>query len=73
MALARGDQTSALDAFARHATTFPNGQLAEEREVLAIQALVASNRRQEAAERGAKFRLKYPDSVMLPVVDETLH
>lgn len=72
MALARGDHGSALDALDRHSTNFPKGQLAEEREALAIQALASSGRKREAVERGARFRLAHPDSVMLPVVDETL-
>ncbi|MDF2693699.1 MAG: hypothetical protein K0S65_2082 [Labilithrix sp.] len=72
MALARGDHASAFDALNRHASSFPDGQLAEEREVLAIQTLVAAHRAREAIERGAKFRLQHPESVLLPVVDEML-
>jgi hypothetical protein len=72
MALARGDHASAFEALDLHASSFPNGQLAEEREVLAIQTLVAARRTREAVERGARFRLQHPESVLLPVVDEML-
>lgn len=71
-ALVRGDRPSALVALDRHAAQFPNGQLAEEREVLAVRALVGAHREQEAAERAARFRLKYPESVMIPLVDQAL-
>jgi hypothetical protein len=71
-ALARGDPPSALDAIAKHQTAFPRGQLAEEREALAVQALVAAGRVQEAADRAGRFRKAYPTSVFLPVVDEAL-
>ncbi len=71
-ALARGDHASALEALNRHESSFPKGQLAEEREALAIQTLVAAGRAREAVERGARFRLRYPESILLPVVDESL-
>ena len=71
-ALARGDHASALEALNRHESSFPKGQLAEEREALAIQTLVAAGRAREAVERGARFRLRNPESILLPVVDETL-
>src|SRR5262249_42692863 len=72
MALARGDASGALDAFARHTSEFPTGQLAEEREVLVIQALATSGRMSDAVAHGAEFRKKYPGSVLLPAVDEML-
>jgi TolA-binding protein len=71
-AVARGNAGAALDAVAQHQRRFPRGQLGEEREVLAVQALVAAGRVQEAAERGARFRLQYPNSALLPVVDAAL-
>jgi hypothetical protein len=71
-ALARGDHAAALDAVAQHGERFPNGQLAEEREVIAVQALVAAKRVQEAADRAGRFRRKYPNSLLLPVLDAAL-
>jgi hypothetical protein len=71
-AIQRGDGAAALDAVTQHAKRFPKGQLAEEREVLAIEALASAGRVQEAADRAGRFRLRYPESVLLPVVDEAL-
>jgi hypothetical protein len=72
IALARGDHANALAALERHEAEFPNGQLAEEREVTAVQVLVAAGRKQAAVERGARFRLRHPTSALVPVVDEAL-
>jgi hypothetical protein len=69
-ALSRGDSTAALSAADTHAREFPSSQLAEEREVLAIQALAAANRSPEARRRAAVFRMTYPKSALLPIVEE---
>lgn len=69
-ALSRGDSTAALAAVDEHARDFPSSQLAEEREVLAIQALVAARRMPEARRRAAAFRTAHPKSPLLPIVDE---
>ena len=71
-ALARGDGPGALTAIQAHGQAFPHGQLVEEREVLAVQALAAAGRAQEAAARAARFRALFPKSLMLPVVDQAL-
>jgi hypothetical protein len=71
-ALVRGDGEAALVAVAQHEREFSRGQLAEEREVLAVQALVTAGRIQEAAERGARFRKAFPNSLLLPIVDQAL-
>lgn len=71
-ALARGDGEAALVAAAQHEREFAKGQLAEEREVLAVQALVTAGRVQEATERGARFRRAFPNSLLLPIVDQAL-
>ncbi len=68
-ALARGNFSAALDATDQHARKFPNGHLAEERESLAIQALVGAGRDADARARAARFRAKYPHSLLLPAVD----
>jgi len=72
-ALARGDAAGALNASNDHARQFPRGQLSEEREVLAVQALAALGRSQEASDRAARFRRSFPKSLLLPVVDAALH
>ena len=71
-ALARPDAASASKALEEHAHRFPQGQLAEEREVLWIKALAISQRRQEARAKAALFRERFPRSILLPVVDAAL-
>ncbi|MEO6576594.1 MAG: hypothetical protein ABIP89_22290 [Polyangiaceae bacterium] len=68
-ALARQNYSAALDATDQHARKFPNGHLAEERESLAIQALVGGGRDADARARAARFRAKYPHSLLLPAVE----
>src|SRR5262249_46233092 len=71
-ALARGDGQGALVPIAQHERGFARGQLVEEREALAVEALVTAGRVQEAAERAARFRKAFPNSLLLPVVDQAL-
>jgi hypothetical protein len=71
-ALARGDAQGALLSIADHQREFPRGQLVEEREALAVQALVTAGRAQEAAARGARFRMAFPNSLLLPLVEQAL-
>lgn len=71
-ALSRGDASSALDAARAHEAAFPAGKLTEEREAIAVQALVRLHRGAEAKWRGARFLAKYPSSVLGPVVQAAL-
>lgn len=71
-ALARGDAAGALSAADDHRRAFPRGQLAEEREVVAIQALAAAGRSEEAGTRAGVFRKAHPSSLLLPIVDAAL-
>ncbi|MDB4993264.1 MAG: hypothetical protein JWM74_696 [Myxococcaceae bacterium] len=71
-ALGRGDGQATLTALAKHAQRFPNGQLAEEREALGIQALLLLKRNDEARALGARFRQRYPGSVLLPAIEAAL-
>lgn len=66
---AQGDAAAALEVAERHRARFPSGRLAEEREALAIRALVASGRSEEARERAQAFRAAYPNSLFGGVVD----
>lgn len=68
-ALARGQVDAALDRVQRHARRFPRGQLAEERESVWIQALVAADRAVEARQRAAEFRRRFPQSMLRPVAE----
>ncbi len=66
---AHGDATAALEMAERHRARFPNGRLAEEREALAIRALVASGQSEAARQRAQAFRAAYPNSLFGGVVD----
>jgi hypothetical protein len=70
--LSRGQAVAALDAAERHARKFPNGQLTEERESVYIQALVATDDYDAARARAARFRSRYPNSILLPVVENAI-
>ncbi len=67
-ALARGQSADAVAAARKHERTFPRGKLAEEREVLMVQALAASGARDEAKARAARFAQGYPRSIFGPAV-----
>ncbi|HVH43220.1 MAG TPA: hypothetical protein VM925_12785 [Labilithrix sp.] len=71
-ALARGDTSAALAAVAALEKEAPHGQLVEEREVLAVQTLVTANRTAEARRRAALFKMNYPSSPLLPVVEDAV-
>lgn len=71
-ALGRRDGQSALDAARKHEARFPSGKLAEEREAIAVQALVLLHRGDEARTRALRFRQRYPGSVLAPAVDAAL-
>ncbi len=69
-ALARGRPADALAFAERHARDHARGQLAEEREVLAITSLESLGRRDDAWARRKRFARAFPDSVLLPPVTE---
>ena len=71
-ALARGEPAQALLAIDALAKRLPRGQLAEERESLAVEALMAAGQVEEAKARAAKFRADFPQSMLLPAVDAAL-
>ncbi|WP_437817732.1 hypothetical protein [Sorangium sp. So ce1078] len=61
-ALTQDDPGAALAALDRHQTDFPKGRLAEEREYIAIRALMRLGRADEARARAAAFFARYPSS-----------
>lgn len=69
---ARGEPARVLELVAQHARQFPRGRLSEEREALAIRALLALGRAQEARARAATFRSEHPNSFLMPVIDSAL-
>lgn len=71
-ALAAGDGASALTLLEQHAKAFASPRLGEEREALAVQALVTSGRYDAARARAARFRERTPSSIFQPAIDASL-
>jgi hypothetical protein len=61
-ALLHGSPDRALAIAGEHARIHPRGMLAQEREVIAIEALLASGQPDRARARAAAFRTAYPSS-----------
>jgi hypothetical protein len=70
--IAAGDYAQALAAAERHRARFPDGRLAQEREALAIQALVGARRYDDARRRAQSFHAQYPKSILAVAVDAAL-
>jgi hypothetical protein len=68
-ALGRGDGSNALRAADEHGRKFPRGILAEEREAMSIQALRLLHRDDEAQARLARFRGRFPSSLIRPALE----
>lgn len=71
-ALAQRHADRVLVLAEEHARTFRFGRLVQEREALAIQALVVNDQLDEARRRAALFRRLYPSSLLSPVVDNAV-
>ena len=71
-AMQAGDPATALRILDMHAARYPHGQMGEEREALAVDALVHAQKYTEARARAAKLRARSPNSLVLPAIDETL-
>ncbi len=71
-ALGRGKGEDALAACAEHARRFASGQLAEERESIAIRALMELGRKEEALARATEFRAHFPESLLIDVVNDAV-
>ena len=72
VALRSGNSARALELTGQHATSYPDGALAEEREALAIEALAKLGRHADAAARWAKFASSYPHSNYRPRLQRTI-
>ena len=70
--LSSGNASQALALLEDHVHRFPKPQLAEEREALVIQSLVALGRYEEARAAAARFRAASPESLFLPAIDATI-
>jgi hypothetical protein len=66
------DPAKALRAAEDHGTAFSDGALAEEREVLRVEALVRLGKREEAAAAASSFRARHPQSSHLARIDRLL-
>jgi hypothetical protein len=62
----------ALELAEEHGEHYPNGVFSEERELLAIESLVALSRHAEAARRGRTFRRQFTQSIHLKRVAELI-
>ena len=62
-ALQSGDVTGCLDRVAEHERDFPSGALVQEREVLAIEALLKRGDREAGEARAARFLSQFDSSV----------
>jgi hypothetical protein len=67
-----GDPAKALALAEAHLTRFRGGNLAQEREVIAVSALVALGKTSEARSRAARFVQSYPRSAHRPGIEALL-
>jgi hypothetical protein len=71
-AIMRGAPAEALAPLDQHRSRFPRGALAEEREGLAVKALVRLGRGAEARARAEAFRRRFPQSLLQEGIDNDL-
>jgi hypothetical protein len=71
-AYANRNFTAALALVGEHGRRFPRGRLAEEREALRVRSLAAAGRRDEARRAATIFAHRFPRSVLLPRLQETV-
>ncbi len=67
-ALEQGDPTATLAAVNAHEKQYPRGLLVQEREAMAIRALLLLRRNAEARARAERFKDRFPDSLILPAL-----
>ena len=72
VAFSRRDWLSSLEAVRAHRQRFPNGQLAEERDALEVQALAAGGHSADARRKGEAFLSAYPQSMLRGRIDALL-
>ena len=71
-ALVRGNAADALAALDAHSAKYPAGERAEEREALAVQALVKAGRTDDARSRAERFKKSFPGSIYLGAVNASI-
>jgi hypothetical protein len=70
--MAAGETEAAFAVLTQHARSYPRGLLSEEREAMAVNALVALGRASEARRRGRAFHERYPSSLVGRSVEAAL-
>jgi hypothetical protein len=68
----QSDPAKALGLCDEHAKRFPASRFAQERDTLAITALMALGRTADARKRADAFKVAYPDSPNIPGIDSIL-
>lgn len=66
------DPATALSLVERHRRDFPKGPLIQERELIAIEALVRTNRKTAARARADRFKQRYPSSIHQRHIEQLL-
>lgn len=66
------DPAGALARADEHARRFADGELAQERELVAVRALLALGRRAEAEARAERFAVRFPSSVHIQAIARAL-
>ena len=69
---AQGEPLQVLEQADSHLRQFPTGRLAEEREALAIRALLNLGRTSEARVRARAFQARYPNSLLSSAAESAL-
>jgi outer membrane protein assembly factor BamD (BamD/ComL family) len=70
--MAAGEPAVALEVTNRHEREFPQGKLVEEREAMAIRALLALGNVEAARARGELFKARFPGSLLAPALTPAL-
>ena len=71
-ALRGGRAPEALALCNDHARRFPNGMVTQECEVIAVEALVKTGRKDEARRRADRFKARFPGSAAIRRLDVLL-
>jgi hypothetical protein len=71
VAVEREDGIAALAATDEHARKYPHGVFVQEREAIAVRALLLLGRTDDARVRVDRFRERFPDSLLLPALESS--
>jgi hypothetical protein len=70
--LVQGEPERALDRLELHRKRYPSGMLDEERDAMAVEALVGMKRYEAARSAAQAFRVRTPRSMFLPTVESAI-